>query len=131
MNKLQEIIDEIRKLKKQLLVEIEKKEEEYFYKIKGKKVLFDPETRRYQKKLATRLYTYFAQAPLLNMLTAPVIWFCILPALFMDGVVSVYQFICFRVYQIPKVKRGNYIVLDRQSLSYLNPFEKVNCVYCG
>ena len=49
----------------------------------------------------------------------------------MDGVVSVYQFICFKVYGIPRVKRNDFIVLDRQSLSYLNPIEKLNCVYCG
>ena len=38
MNKLQDIIEEIKKLEKQLVVEIEKKEEEFFYKIKGKKI---------------------------------------------------------------------------------------------
>ena len=131
MNKMQDIIEEIKKLEKQLLDEIEKKEEEFLYKIKGKKVYFDEATRRYQKTLATRIYSYLADAPLLNILTAPVIWFCLLPALFMDAVVSGYQGICFRIYNIPRVKRGDYIVLDRQSLSYLNPIEKVNCVYCG
>jgi hypothetical protein len=131
MNKLQDIIEEIKKLEKQLVVEIEKKEEEFFYKIKGKKIYFDPETRKYQKTLATRIYNYLADAALLNILTAPVIWFCLLPALFMDAVLSGYQSICFRIYGIPRVKRGDYIVLDRQSLSYLNPIEKVNCVYCG
>lgn len=68
---------------------------------------------------------------MLNILTVPVIWFCLLPALFMDAVVSVYQLICFKVYGIPEVQRDNYIILDRHSLSYLNPIEKLNCVYCG
>ena len=49
----------------------------------------------------------------------------------MDLVASTYQFICFKVYDIPKVKRKDYIVIDRQNLSYLNPIEKLNCVYCG
>jgi hypothetical protein len=131
MNTLQEIINEIGKLEKQLIVEIEKKEEKFLYKIKGEKVHFDEETRRYQKALATRIHAYLADASLLNILTAPVIWFCLLPALFMDAVISLYQFICFRVYRIPMVKRGKYIVLDHRSLSYLNPIEKVNCVYCS
>ena len=29
------------------------------------------------------------------------------------------------------VKRSRYIVIDRQSLAYLNIFEKINCMYCG
>jgi hypothetical protein len=131
MNKLQEIIEEIKKLEKQLVIEVEKQEEEFFYRIKGKKVFFESETKKYHRELATKIHTYLFNASFLNILTAPVIWFCLLPALFMDVVISVYQSICFRVYKIPRVKRGDYIVLDRQSLSYLNPIEKMNCVYCG
>ena len=131
MNKIQDIIEDIKKLEKELLLEIQKKEEEFFYKIKGKKVYYEPETKKIHKKLATKIHNYIFKASYLNILTAPVIWFCILPALFMDGVVSVYQFICFKVYGIPKVRRNDFIVLDRQSLSYLNPIEKLNCVYCG
>jgi len=131
MNKLQDIIEEIKRLEKQLLVGFQKKEEEYFYRIKGQKVYFEEETKKLHKTLATKLYVYLLNASFLNILTAPIIWFCIFPALFMDFVVTTYQFICFKVYGIPRVKRKDYIVIDRQSLSYLNPIEKLNCVYCG
>lgn len=131
MNRLQDIIDEMQKLQKELLLEIQKKEDEFFYKIKGKKVYFEEETRKYHKALATKIHTYLFNASFLNILTTPIIWFCIVPAGLMDAVVSLYQFICFRVYGIPKVKRSDYIVTDRQSLSYLNPIEKFNCMYCG
>ena len=131
MNKIQDIIEDIKKLEKELLLEIQKKEEEFFYKIKGKKIYFEPATKKIHKEFATKIHNYILNAAFLNILTAPLIWFCILPAFFMDGVVSFYQFICFKVYGIPKVKRNDFIVLDRQSLSYLNPIEKLNCVYCG
>lgn len=131
MNKLQEIIEEIKRLENQLLEEIQRKEEEYFYRIKGKKVYFEEATRKYHKTFAVKIHTYLLKSSFLNILTAPVIWFCLFPALFMDLVVSLYQFICFTVYNIPKVNRADYIVIDRQSLSYLNPIEKLNCVYCG
>jgi hypothetical protein len=49
----------------------------------------------------------------------------------MDLVTTVYQAVCFPVYQIPKVQRSDYIVIDRHALHYLNVFEKLNCVYCG
>ena len=35
------------------------------------------------------------------------------------------------MYSIPRVKRSDYFVVDRQYLSYLNLIEKVNCCYCG
>lgn len=131
MNRLQDILEEIQKLEKELLDEIQRKEERFLYKIKGKKVVFDAKTKQYHKTLATKIHTYLLEAPLLNILTAPVIWFCIVPAVIMDIVVSTYQFICFPVYRIPKVPRGKYIIIDRHSLRYLNPIERFNCVYCG
>jgi len=131
MNKLHDIIEEIKRLEKELLVEIQKKEDEFFYRIKGRKVLFEEETKKYHKTLSLKIHTYLAHASILNVLTTPVIWFCIVPGLFLDIVISAYQFICFPVYGIPKVKRREYIVIDRHALRYLNPIEKLNCSYCG
>jgi hypothetical protein len=42
-----------------------------------------------------------------------------------------YQFVCFPAYGIPKVRRRDYIVLDRHNLRYLNSIERLNCAYCG
>jgi hypothetical protein len=49
MNKLEAIIEEIKKLEKQLVLEMEKKEKEFFYKIKGNKVYFDPRSKGTRK----------------------------------------------------------------------------------
>ena len=49
----------------------------------------------------------------------------------LDLVTTVFQSICFPIYGIPKVARGDYIVIDRHHLRYLNGIEKMNCVYCG
>jgi len=131
MNNMHEIIEEIKQLEQQLLEEFQKKEAEYYYRIKGKRVYFEEETKRLHKTLATKIHAYLFSASFLNILTVPIIWFCAMPAFFLDLVASIYQFSCFPVYGIPKVKRADYIVIDRQSLSYLNPIEKINCVYCG
>ena len=131
MNKLHDIIKQIKKLEKELRAEFQKKEVEFYYKVKGTRVYFEEETKKFHKTLATKIYTYVFNASFLNLLTVPIIWFCIIPALFLDLVASIYQFICFKVYKIPNVKRNDYIVIDRQSLNYLNPIEKINCVYCG
>ena len=130
-NNLEDLIQKIKKLQKELDQEIQKKEEEFFYKIRGKRVYFEKEIKRHHKILVKGIFRYLSDAALLNILTAPIIWFCLIPALFMDLVVSVYHAVCFRVYKIPGVRRGDYIVIDRHSLRYLNPIEKLNCVYCG
>ena len=73
MNKLQDIIEEIQRLQKELLLEIQKKEDEFFYKIKGKKVYFEAETRKCHKAFATKIHTYLFNASFLNILTTPII----------------------------------------------------------
>ena len=111
--------------------ELQQKQDEYFYIIKGKRVRFEEETRRYHRTLVTNIRTYLAEASILNILTFPIIWSCLVPALFMDLVVSIYHSICFRIYGIPRVKRSDYIVIDHQNLAYLNWIEKMNCIYCS
>jgi hypothetical protein len=44
---------------------------------------------------------------------------------------SAYQHVCFRVYAIPRVRRSDYISLDRRHLNYLNWIESLNCLYCS
>ena len=131
MNKLQNIVQEIKRLERELIVEIQKKEEEFFYKIKGGRVYFEEEAKQRHRRLAKNICRYVLGSSILNTITTPIIWSCLIPAVFMDLVVSIFHFICFRVYGIPRVKRRDYIVVDRQRLNYLNGIEKVNCVYCG
>ena len=130
-NRLQELLGKIKQLERELLVELQKKEKEYFYEVRNKKVLFQQGVKEHNKRLVKTIRAYLSDAPLLNIITAPVIWSCLLPALFMDLVITIYQLICFPVYSIPKVKRSDYIIIDRQYLSYLNLIEKINCCYCG
>lgn len=130
-NKIQALIETIKKLEQELTEEIHKKEAEYFYKIQGKRILFDQEIRRQHKLIATRISRYLKETEIQNILTIPFIWGCLFPALFLDAVVTVFQAICFPIYKIPKVRRGKYIVIDRHALSYLNAIEKINCMYCG
>lgn len=131
MERLQELIEKIKVLENELSLEMQKKQEEFMYKFRGGKVLFDEKTRKYHKTLVTRIHTYLWNANILNILTAPIIWFCLIPALFLDLVATIYQAICFPINKIPKVRRSDYIVIDRYELKYLNALEKVNCVYCG
>ena len=44
---------------------------------------------------------------------------------------ELYHQIGFRLCKLDRVKRSDYIRIDRQKLAYLNPMEKLNCMYCG
>jgi hypothetical protein len=61
----------------------------------------------------------------------PVIYSLIIPIIIIDIWVEIYHRICFPAYGIPYVKRSKFIKIDRHKLSYLDFFEKLNCVYCG
>jgi len=104
MSDQKNLVEEIKKLEKQLIVEIQKKEEEFFYKLKGRKVFFQEETRKVHKTLVKKVRRYLRDARILNILSAPFIWACLFPALFMDLFVSIFHSICFRMYGIPRVK---------------------------
>ena len=130
-DKLTGILQGIRKLEHQLILELQKGEEEFYYTVHRKRVKFEKEVKEQHRQMAKRIRQYLKDAQIANILTAPVIWSCLFPALFMDMVMSFYQAVCFPVYGIPKVKRKDYIVIDRHYLGYLNGFEKLNCVYCG
>ena len=130
-DKLTKILDDIRKLEHQLILELQKGEKEFFYIVHRKRIKFEQEVKAQHRLLVYRIRHYLRDAAILNILTAPVIWFCLFPAIFMDIVFSFYQAICFPVYKIPKVDRKKYIVIDRHYLSYLNGLEKINCIYCG
>lgn len=69
---------------------------------------------------------------LFHILSFPFIWSVLMPLLFLDIVMEIYHRICFFLYGIPYVNRGQYIkVWDRTKLQYLPLIDKFNCAYCG
>ena len=131
MNRIEDLIREMKRLEAELREELANKEAEFRYQVHGRKVRFEAEARRYQRQFVVGLRRYLHNARVINIISAPFIWLCIVPALFLDLSVSLYQAICFRLYRIPRVRRSRYIVIDRHSLAYLNLIEKINCLYCG
>jgi len=128
---IRELIERIRSLEEQLELELAKKREELRFSLENRKVHFEQEILEQHRKLKTGLLRYLLKAHPLNVFTAPLIYSVFFPLLLLDGVITLYQFICFPIYRIPKVKRRDYLVFDRHNLAYLNLVEKVNCAYCS
>ncbi len=125
------LLDEIRRIEAKIDAEIEKQQEAFSYEIKKGKVVFERELLERQKRFKKGLFTYLSEVKLTSYLVSPIIYSIIIPAVILDIFVTLYHAVCFPVYGIPKVKRGEYIIFDRHKLAYLNLLEKVNCVYCG
>ena len=67
-----------------------------------------------------------------RFLSGPLIWLPLPVFILLDILVSIYQAVCFPIYKIEKIKRSTYIlILDRNKLQYLTPFQKISCMYCG
>lgn len=99
------------------------------FSMKGKRVEFEQSVKEAHKQVKIGLIKWLGNRPI-NLLTAPIIYGMIFPMLLLDTCISLYQAICFPIYKIPCVKRGDYIVFDRHHLSYLNIVEKSHCMYC-
>jgi len=129
--KLDTLLEKMHALEKEILRELQKKELEFFYEVRQGRVRFTEEARARHRLLVKRFASYIRDSRFMILLTTPVIWACVIPIALLDAAMIVYQAICFPVYGVPKVKRSDYIKLDRRHLAYLNWAEKFNCEYCG
>ena len=64
-------------------------------------------------------------------LSIPFIYAIIVPAIFMDLVVSLYNRVAFPLYGMSPVRRSDYVVFERRYLRYLGPVQRLNCWYCS
>ena len=83
------------------------------------------------RALRVSLPAFLASPRPLFILTAPVIYALILPVVLLDLFVAIHQAICFPVYGIDKVRRGDHVVIDRHQPACLNGLQKLNCICCG
>ena len=125
------IVGQIRALEHELEAEFARQRAGLRYGLERGRVLFEEEVARRHRELRTGLARYVLTARPLVALTAPIIYALIAPVALLDLMASIFQAICFRVYGVPQVKRGRYMIFDRAGLPYLNALEKLNCAYCS
>lgn len=125
------LLERMHVLEKEVIRELQKKEQEFFYHVRQGRVRFTEEARVRHKRLVKRFMAYLRGSRFWIVATTPVIWACLVPIAILDLVLNIYQSVCFPVYGIPKVKRSDYLRLDRHRLAYLNWAEKLNCEYCA
>jgi hypothetical protein len=121
----------IRSLERELETALAKRRVELNYRVHDGIARFEHAVLERHRGLKTGLSRYVLGARPVMILTAPAIYALIVPLVLLDLFVALYQVVCFRVYGIPRVRRGDYLAFDRSQLAYLNAIEKLNCQYCA
>lgn len=131
MSRIDGLIEQLRGLEEEIQTEFDKKRGDFRFVVDTRRIRFSEEVAALQRGSRRGLFGYITGASLAIWLTTPVIYLGIVPLALLDLFIGVYQAICFPVYHIPKVRRSDYVVLDRGDLPYLNVLEKLGCAYCG
>ena len=131
MSRIDELIEQLRVLEEQVQAEYEARSSDFYSVVDAKRVHFSEQVAALHRGSKTGLWRYMTGASLLSWMVAPVIYAGFLPMALLDAFLYVYQVICFRVYRIQRVRRSDYVILDRGDLPYLNVLERFNCFYCG
>jgi hypothetical protein len=129
--RIEALMARVRELQTELEADLEVKRARFRYRLEDRRVRFEQDILALHRRLRTGSLRYILDAPLLFLLTAPIIYAAVFPPLLPDLTVSVYQAVCFPVYRIPRVRRADYFVFDRELLPYLNWVERFNSAYCS
>lgn len=128
---LQDILNRINQLEEELQAELKRRRDELQADFEDRKIHFERAVLEQQRRFKTGLLRYIGQADLRNAISAPIIYSLIVPMLVLDAALTVYQYLCFPLYRIERVRRKDCWTFDRAHLAYLNALEKFNCAYCS
>ena len=123
--RINQILVQMAALEADLRSAVHDQESRLFFQIKGKRVEFERSVRQAHRKLKTHFFRWLVTNRPQNLITGPLIYGMVIPLLMLDACVSFYQWACFPIYGITKVRRGDYLVFDRRHLGYLNFIEKI------
>lgn len=127
---ISQLIAQIAALEDELRTALHMQESRIFFELKGKRVEFELSVKAAHRALKKNVFKWLVTNRPQNLVTGPVIYGMALPMLLMDLLVSLYQWTCFPIYGITKVRRSDYIMFDRHHLGFLNFIEKFHCTYC-
>ena len=128
--RINQILQQMATLEAELQSAVHAQEHRMFFQIKGRRVEFERSVHDAHRKLKLGLWRWLVTNRPQNLLTGPLIYGMVLPLLLLDLCVSLYQWLCFPIYGITRVRRSDYLVFDRRHLAYLNLIEKFHCTYC-
>ena len=129
-DRIAQLLAQMATLEEDLRTAVQEQESKMFFQINGKRVEFERTVKDAHRKLKKNFFRWLVTNRPQNLITGPIIYAMIIPMVMLDLCVSFYQFTCFPIYGVNRVRRSEYIVFDRYQLGYLNFIEKFHCAYC-
>jgi len=130
-SKISDIQKRIDALRNDLQSEYDALMERYDFAVENRKIIFSAKAKAFQKSVREGVFHYLLSSEIRNLLSAPIIYSMIFPAVVLDLFLTMFQYAAFPLYGIERVKRSDHIVFDRRFLGYLNWIQKINCLYCS
>jgi hypothetical protein len=129
-DRISQLLAQMAVLEDELRNAVHEQESRMFFQIKGRRIEFERTVKEAHLKLKTNFFRWLVIDRPQNLVTGPIIYAMAVPLLMLDLFVNLYQWACFPIYGIAKVRRGDYFAYDRHHLGYLNFIEKFHCTYC-
>lgn len=129
--RISEIVERMKSLQQELEAELDRKRADFRYHLENRKVRFEQGILLQQKRFKENLVHYVLTAKPKHLLIVPFIYAVFVPMLLLDLFATLYQWACFPIYGIPRIRRRDFMAHDRHTLGYLNLLEKFNCFYCS
>lgn len=130
-DRLQQLLDTLARLEAEIEEEVRSRSDDVVEDLVERREHLEREMREARDRIREGVSAWLRHSAPRNVLSAPFIYAMIVPIVLIDLSFTLYQWICFPLYRIPRVRRARYLVIDRHRLPYLNAIEKLNCVYCG
>lgn len=113
-DQISQILARMAELEDELRTAVHHQESKMCFQIKGKKIEFERSVKAAHRKLKKSFFRWLVTDRPQNLLTGPIIYAMLIPMLMFDACVTFYQWACFPIYRITKVRRSDYIVCDRR-----------------
>jgi hypothetical protein len=82
-----------------------------------------------RQRQRTGLIPYLRQVQWRHIVLLSLVYMPVIPLFLLDLVVSLYQLACAPLCRIPRVRRYDFFLYDRNDQAYLNVLEMLNCQY--
>lgn len=130
-DQIHSLLAQMRELEDEMALALQEQQHKMFFQIDGKRIEFEQSVKQAHRRLKSGFFHWLVAYRPQNLITGPIIYGMVVPILLLDLCITLYQASCFPIYGIRKVRRADYIVIDRQHLEYLNFIEKFHCTYCA
>ena len=130
-NEIDDLVRRLVGLENELERKLETQRARFQYRLEEKRAVFEEGAIRQHKLAKTGIIKFLRRSRLAALIVAPAVYGLVVPLAFLDLCVYLFQLICFSAWDMERVDRSDYVIVDRHRLSYLNGIEKLNCAYCG